>query len=156
MGGIHWGPAIDKNQNHIYFGVNDEFGTPYTLGGSGPQAGKQTSVGSWGALDPSTGSIQWQVANSTMTAPSGGTSVNGALAAANGVVFGGSMDNNGTMFAFDGNTGAVLWSYQSGATVYGGPAISSNGVVYWGNGYPYARLHFGTPGGTLYAFQVPQ
>jgi polyvinyl alcohol dehydrogenase (cytochrome) len=156
LGGIHWGPAIDKNQNHIYFGVNDEFGTPYTLGGSGPQAGKQTSVGSWGALDPSTGSIQWQVANSTMTAPSGGTSVNGALAAANGVVFGGSMDNNGTMFAFDGNTGAVLWSYQSGATVYGGPAIDSNGVVYWGNGYPHGRLLFGTPGGTLYAFQVPQ
>jgi outer membrane protein assembly factor BamB len=60
------------------------------------------------------------------------------------------------MFAFDGNTGAVLWSYQSGATVYGGPAIDSNGVVYWGNGYPHGRLLFGTPGGTLYAFQVPQ
>jgi polyvinyl alcohol dehydrogenase (cytochrome) len=156
LGGIHWGTAIDKNQSHVYVGVNDESGAAYTLGGSGSQAGQQTHVGSWAALDPSTGNIQWQVANPTMTAPVAGTSVNGPLSAANGIVFGGSMDANGTMFAFDANTGNVLWSYQSGATVYGGPAISSNGVVYWGNGYPYARLHFGTPGGTLYAFQVPQ
>jgi polyvinyl alcohol dehydrogenase (cytochrome) len=151
LGGIHWGTAVDRR--HIYVGVNDETGAAYTLGGSGAQAGQQTSVGSWAALDPSTGDIQWQVANPTMTAPIGGTSVNGPLSAANGVVFGGSMDTNGTMFAFDGDTGAVLWSFQSGATVYGGPAIA-NGEVYWGNGYPASRLRFGTPGGTLYAFQV--
>jgi polyvinyl alcohol dehydrogenase (cytochrome) len=151
LGGIHWGTAVDGK--HVYVGVNDEAGSPYTIGGTGPQAGQQTSVGSWAALNPSTGDIQWQVANPTMTAPVNLVSVNGPVSAANGVMFGGSMDTKGTMFAFDGDTGAVLWSFASGATVYGGPAIA-DGVVYWGNGYPYSRIQFGTPGGTLYAFQV--
>lgn len=152
LGGIHWGSAVD-GQN-VYVPVNDETGVAYTLGGSGAQAGQQTTVGSWAALDPSTGAIKWQVANPAMTAPTGnGTSVNGPVSTVNGLLFGGSMDANGTMFALDGKTGNVLWSFQSGATVYGGPAISK-GVVYWGNGYPNARLRFGTPGGTLYAFQA--
>jgi polyvinyl alcohol dehydrogenase (cytochrome) len=151
LGGIHWGTAVDRR--HIYVGVNDETAAPYTLSGSGPQSGQQTSAGSWAALDPSTGKIQWQIANPAMTASVAGASVNGPLSAVNGVVFGGSMDAQGTMFAFDGATGAVLWSFQSGATVYGGPAIA-DGVVYWGNGYPAARLRFGTPGGKLFAFEV--
>ena len=57
------------------------------------------------------------------------------------------------MFAIDGATGKVLWSFPSGGTVYGGPAIA-DGVVYWGNGYPASRLGFGTPGGKLYAFAI--
>jgi polyvinyl alcohol dehydrogenase (cytochrome) len=153
LGGIHWGTAVDPQ--HVYVGVNDELGVPYTLQGSGPQAGTSTSVGSWAAIDPGTGVVQWQIANPTMTAELGGTSVNSPLSAVNGVVFGGSMDPQGTMFAFDGATGKVLWSFASGATVYGGPAIGLDGTVYWGNGYPNSsRLLFGTPGGTLYAFRV--
>jgi polyvinyl alcohol dehydrogenase (cytochrome) len=153
LGGIHWGTAADAK--HIYVGLNDNYGTAYTLGGSGSQAGQSVTTGSWAALDPSTGEIQWQVADPAMSAPVGGTSVNGPVSAVNGVLFGGSMDSNGTMFAFNGDTGNVLWSYQSGATVYGGPAIAA-GIVYWGNGYPNSRLLFGSPGGTLYAFQVNQ
>jgi polyvinyl alcohol dehydrogenase (cytochrome) len=153
LGGIHWGTAVDGQR--IYTGVNNEFGSqnPYVLGGSGSQAGQSTTVGSWAALDPATGAIQWQVANPAMSAPINGSSVNGPVSTVNGVVFGGSMDTQGTMFAFDAATGNVLWSFQSGATVYGGPAIA-DGVVYWGNGYPSQRLRFGTPGGTLYAFAV--
>jgi polyvinyl alcohol dehydrogenase (cytochrome) len=152
FGGIHWGPAVDEH--HVYVGVNNETNTPYTLGGNGPKGGQQTSAGSWAALDPSTGHTEWQIANPAMTAPLNGASVNGPLAAVNGVVFGGSMDAQGTMFAFDGASGAVLWSFPSGGTVYGGAAVS-RGVVYWGNGYPTtSRLGFGTPGGKLYAFQI--
>ena len=149
LGGIHWGTATDGTR--IYTGVNDEMGTPYKLGGSGAQAGTKTSVGSWAALDPATGAIDWQVANPTMTAPLNGASVNGPVAVVNGVLFGGSMDADGTMYALDARSGKVLWSFQSGATVYGGPAIA-DGVVYWGCGYPASRLVFGTPGHTLYAF----
>jgi polyvinyl alcohol dehydrogenase (cytochrome) len=153
LGGIHWGTAVDAQG--IYVGVNDQTGAPYTLQGTGPQGGTTTSVGSWAALDPATGTVEWQVANASMTAPLGGASVNGPLSVANGVVFGGSMDSQGTMYAFDAATGAVLWSFASGGTVYGGPAIGADGTVYWGNGYPNsARLLFGTPGGKLYAFRV--
>ncbi len=150
-GGIHWGPAVDGQ--HVFVGVNDQKGGSYTLGGTGPQSGQSTNVGSWAALEPSTGSLQWQIANPAMTAPLNGGSVNGPLATVDGVVFGGSMDAQGTMFALDGASGAVLWSFQSGGTVYGGAAVAA-GVVYWGNGYPSSRLGFGTPGGKLYAFQV--
>ncbi|HTB75294.1 MAG TPA: PQQ-binding-like beta-propeller repeat protein, partial [Polyangiaceae bacterium] len=154
LGGIHWGTAVDSK--HVYVGVNNETGAPYMLQGTGPQAGQTTSVGSWAALDPATGVVDWQVANASMTVPAGGgASVNGPLSAANGVVFGGSMDAQGTMYAFDGATGAVLWSFASGGSVYGGPAVGADGTVYWGSGYPNAgRLQFGTPGGKLYAFAI--
>jgi polyvinyl alcohol dehydrogenase (cytochrome) len=153
LGGIHWGAAVDGV--HVYAGVNDESGMAYTLGGTHPDGGASTTtVGSWAALDPATGETLWQVPNPSMTAPLAGASVNGPLATVNGVVFAGSMDADGTMFALDGATGAVRWSFKSGATVYGGPAIVG-GVVYWGNGYPSSRLGFGTPGGTLYAFSIP-
>jgi polyvinyl alcohol dehydrogenase (cytochrome) len=151
FGGIHWGTAVDGL--HVYVGVNDDSGGSYSLGGAGPQKGQRTSVGSWAALDPSTGSIEWQVANPAMTAPLNGASVNGPLAVAGGVVFGGSMDSKGTMFAFDGTSGAVLWSFASGGAVYGGAAVAG-GVVYWGNGYPASRLGYGSHGGNLYAFQI--
>jgi len=153
LGGIHWGTASDAQR--IYVGVNDTFGTSYVLGGSGPQSGQTATVGSWAALDPSTGAIEWQIADPALTTPLNQTSVNGPVSAVNGVLFGGSMDAQGTMFAIDGATGAVLWSFASGATVYGGPAIA-NDTVYWGNGYPASHLQFGTPGGTLFAFHVAE
>ncbi len=153
LGGIHWGPAVDGD--HVYVGVNDNTGTAYKMGGKGPQAGVKTSVGSWAALDPATGKTVWQIANPAMTAPLNGASVNGPLAVVNGVVFAGSMDAKGTMYAIDGATGSVLWSFESGATVYSGPAIVG-GVVYWGVGYPASRpLGIGSSGKTqLYAFEL--
>jgi polyvinyl alcohol dehydrogenase (cytochrome) len=150
LGGIHWGTAVDSQR--IYVGVNDEVGSAYKLGGTGSQAGMTTSVGSWAALDPATGQILWQIANPTMTAPVNGASVNGPVTVINGVVLVGSMDDDGTMLALNAQTGDKLWSYASGATVYGAPAIV-DGVVYWGNGYPQ-RLFFGTPGNTLFAFSI--
>ena len=152
LGGIQWGAAVDSQ--HIYVGVNDEVGGAYTMGGKGPQAGKKTSVGSWAALDPVTGKTDWQIANPAMSAPLNGGSVNAPLAVVNGVVFGGSMDAKGMMYAIDGATGKILWSYESGGAVYGGPAIVG-GVVYWGVGYPSNRLGLGGSGPIqLYAFEL--
>jgi polyvinyl alcohol dehydrogenase (cytochrome) len=163
LGGIHWSTAVDSRA--VYVGVNDETGTAYTMGGSGPQAGMKTSVGSWAALDlagagpdggtSKQGRILWQIANPAMTAPLMGGSVNGPTTVINGVVFAGSMDSKGMMYALDSATGKILWSFMSGASVYSGPAVVS-GVVYWGVGYPPSRLGLGTSSTTnnLYAFDL--
>jgi polyvinyl alcohol dehydrogenase (cytochrome) len=149
LGGIHWGTATDAT--HVYVGVNDQTGTPYKLGGA-PDAG-ETPVGSWAALDPISGATLWQVADPALTAPLNGVSVNGPVTTVNGVVFGGSMDSDGMMYAFDGASGKVLWSFKSGGSVYGGAAVA-DGVVYWGSGYPPSRLGFGSTGQALYAFAL--
>jgi polyvinyl alcohol dehydrogenase (cytochrome) len=163
LGGIHWSTAADSHA--IYVGVNDETGTPYMMGGSGPQAGMKTSVGSWAALaldgaggdagTPNRGKILWQVTNPAMTAPLMGGSVNGPTTVINGVVFVGSMDRKGMMYALDAASGNILWSFMSGASVYSGPAVV-NGVVYWGVGYPSSRLGLGTSStsNNLYAFDL--
>jgi polyvinyl alcohol dehydrogenase (cytochrome) len=153
LGGIQWGTATDGAR--VYVGVNNEMGIKYKLGGAGDQAGMQTTVGSWAALDSATGATLWQVANPAMTAPLNGASVNGPLSVVNGVVFGGSMDNDGMMYAFDATSGKILWSFKSGGSVYGGAAIV-DGVVYWGSGYPSSRLGFGSDGKAIYAFALGQ
>jgi polyvinyl alcohol dehydrogenase (cytochrome) len=153
LGGIHWGTATDGAR--VYVGVNNQMGIKYKLGGAGDQAGVQTTVGSWAALDSATGATLWQVANPAMTAPLNGASVNGPLSVVNGVVFGGSMDNDGMMYAFDATSGKILWSFKSGGSVYGGAAIV-DGVVYWGSGYPSSRLGFGSDGKAIYAFALGQ
>jgi polyvinyl alcohol dehydrogenase (cytochrome) len=154
LGGIHWGTATDGAR--VYVGVNDQMGTKYTLGGPANAAdGGAIAVGSWAALDQASGATLWQVANPAMTAPLNGASVNGPLSVVNGVVFGGSMDTDGMMYAFDATSGKILWSFKSGGSVYGGPAIV-DGVVYWGSGYPSTRLGFGSTGKALYAFSLGQ
>ncbi len=89
--------------------------------------------GAWSALDPSTGTILW-----TTNAPgnlSDHSNTVGPVSVANGVVFGGSENVNGdTMFGLDAATGQILFSFSSGSSVAGGPAIT-NGVLYWGSGY---------------------
>jgi polyvinyl alcohol dehydrogenase (cytochrome) len=161
LGGIHWGTAVDRGR--VFAGCNDDSGGAYVISGNGSPAGpagdsapdsKTVTVGSWAALQAATGQPLWQVADPALTLPFNQMSVNGPVSVSNGVLFGGSMDAVGTMFAFDAETGAKLWSFQSGGTVYGGPAIA-HGLVYWGSGYPKGRLGFGTPSHKLYAFGTP-
>ena len=164
LGGIHWGTATDGI--HIYVGNNNGKGASVPLLGSGPGAGTMMTTGTWAALDPASGNVIWQIADPALSTPLSGGSVNGPVAVVNGIMFGGSMDMNGTMFALNTDTGDVLWQFQSGGTVYGGPAIV-DGVVYWGTGYPEKAstgqvvakrpLGFGISStqAQLYAFAIP-
>jgi polyvinyl alcohol dehydrogenase (cytochrome) len=156
LGGIHWGTATDGTA--IYMETNFEGSNPFLLGGKGKFAGMSVSTGIWSAIDTGSGNILWQIPNPALpTGTLNGASANGPVAVTNGVLFAGSMDANGTMFALNAATGDVLWSFQSGGTVYGGPAIA-NGVVYWGCGYPNGvgagsrPLGFGSTCHKLYAF----
>jgi polyvinyl alcohol dehydrogenase (cytochrome) len=125
--GIEFGTATDGRR--IYAAEADTAGLSYTLGGSGPYAGKTVTGGSWAAMDPATGKILWQTPD-----PQGAVDA-GFVSVANGVVYAGSMAAAGNnMYALDAATGKILWSFASGGTVTGGAAIV-DGSVYWGSGY---------------------
>jgi polyvinyl alcohol dehydrogenase (cytochrome) len=52
----------------------------------------------------------------------------------NGVVWYGSNDDNGHLFALDAENGNILLDFVTGGTVACGPSIV-NGIVYAGSGY---------------------
>jgi hypothetical protein len=56
------------------------------------------------------------------------------------------------MYAMDAATGAVLKDIEGEGASNAGPAISNDGVVYWGNGY--GRFFLGAPSTTFYAFSL--
>jgi polyvinyl alcohol dehydrogenase (cytochrome) len=125
--GIEYGTATDGRR--IYVAEADPAKLPYTLGGSGPYAGKTVTGGSWAALNPATGKILWQTPD-----PAGAADM-AFVSTANGVVYAGSVAATGTnMYALDAATGTILWSFASGGSVTGGAAIV-DGSVYWGSGY---------------------
>jgi polyvinyl alcohol dehydrogenase (cytochrome) len=119
----------------------------------------------WAALDPGTGALLWQTPDPSSTRPLVGFYANlawglgkgpgffaaamGPLTVANGVLFGGSMDPEGHMYAFDAKSGAILWSFASGGSVMSAPAVV-DGVVYWGSGY-----RTGFDANKMYAFALP-
>jgi len=103
---------------------------PITLTKPAPGSPTQTSGGFWAALDAATGNILWEQAD-----PAGPTfGAIGQTATANGVVFAGSSDKTGHVYALNGATGQILWSLATGGSVASGPSIV-NGTVYWGSGY---------------------
>ncbi|KAK3421932.1 hypothetical protein EUGRSUZ_G02524 [Eucalyptus grandis] len=110
---------------------------------------RMTTAGAWVALDVRSREILWSTANpSNETAPT-------LVSVASGVVFAGSVALEGPCMQWTPRR--AMWSYNSGATVYGGISISY-GCIYHGNGYKLgavAQLHPTWIGGTdLYALCV--
>ena len=137
LGGMEWGSASDGSR--IYVQIANLYGIPHAVG----------NAGLWAALDPATGAIVWQTAD-----PSGSIAL-GPLSVANGVVYANSMAGGPgapTMLALNAATGAILWSFASGASVNAGATIVDE-TVFWGSGY----THLGIPGYTgnnkFYAFK---
>jgi polyvinyl alcohol dehydrogenase (cytochrome) len=137
-GGIEWGSAVADGR--IYFADANTNHVPYTL-----PNGTSTDRGFFGALDATTGKILWETVDPSHDEDPG------ALATANGVVFGGSI--SGHMYALDGRTGQILWDYKGLGSSNAGPSIV-DGTVYWGNGYNNRFYPNGLSGKTLYAFSL--
>ena len=145
LGGLQWGSATDGQR--VYAAVANFERRTYRL----TPSGKLANGGSWGALDMATGQILWQTAD-----PMSSQFLQGVMAiatapvtVANGVLYGGSMDRAGHMYAMDAKTGVILWTFASGGSVNSGPAVV-DGVVYWGSGY--GRMGLGSHNNKLYAF----
>jgi len=143
-GGALWGTATDGTR--IYVAEGNSSDTPFTLRGTGAEAGQTCKGGAWSALNPATGRILWQTcdpADATDTA---------ALSVADGVVYAGSLARTGTnMYLLNAATGAIVWSFASGGSVAAGPAIVG-GSVYWGSGY--SKSGSGSASKRLYAFDL--
>lgn len=141
-GGMQWGSATDGAR--IYTSVVNSDGIQWTM-----PTGENTRTGFWAALDAATGKIAWQ----TRGKPAVPGAVRAGVTIANGVVFGGSFDAGGTMYALSAATGETLWSYRSGASIGTAPAIV-DGTVFWAAGYG----SFGMGGSAglrkLFAFSV--
>jgi polyvinyl alcohol dehydrogenase (cytochrome) len=75
----------------------------------------------------------------------------GAVSTANGVAYAGSY--SGHMYALDAASGKILFDFNSGGSVIGGPSIVT-GMVYWGSGF--AHISPGIPNNRLYAFGLPK
>jgi polyvinyl alcohol dehydrogenase (cytochrome) len=142
LGGLQWGSATDGKR--IYAAISNNEHKPWTL-----PNGQVTTAGLWSALDPTTGAILWQTAGT----PAVTTTNQGAVSVANGVVYAGTIDAAGTMYALKASTGETLWTFASGGSVNAGAAIV-NGTVYWGSGYGVRGIGL-TSNNKLYAFSVP-
>jgi polyvinyl alcohol dehydrogenase (cytochrome) len=161
LGGMEFGAATDERR--IYVQITNFDHASFRLV-AGEHAGETVNGGIWAALDPATGAILWQTPDPTSRRALRGNTVHpvwggghgpgffgvamGPLTIANGVLFGGSMDRAGHMYAFDAATGRILWSFASGGSVMSAPSVDG-GVVYWGSGYAS-----GFNNDKLYAFEL--
>ncbi|CAA2955112.1 Hypothetical predicted protein [Olea europaea subsp. europaea] len=136
-GGGTWGAATDKIR--VYTNIANSHKKNFTL----LPSKKVTTSGGWVAMDPGTGRILWSTAlpNNAMTNP---------VTVANGVLFAGSTYKTGPVYAINAKNGKILWSYETGASVYGGMSVSE-GCIYVGNGYQPPIFTSGT---SLFAFCV--
>jgi polyvinyl alcohol dehydrogenase (cytochrome) len=133
-GGLQWGSAVDGVR--VYTANPNSNSIAWT-----PKGASEPIVrGAWSGLNALTGELLWQTPDPNLPAGFGG-GPSGPVSTANGVVYGCSLDALGTMYAMNGATGAILWTFASGASCLSGAAIS-DGMVYWGTGY--GNFGFGT------------
>lgn len=122
LGGIQWGTASDGT--NVYIAISNSNNSSYKL-----INGQTVTWGFWSALDGANGKILWQTAD-----PTAGAWDTGSMSVANGVVYAGSMDSAGHLYALNSTTGQILWSYASGGSVIDGPSVVSANL-FWGSGY---------------------
>lgn len=139
MGGGTWGAATDGKR--VYTNIVNNAGKNFTL----LPSKHITTASGWVAMDADNGKILWSTAN-----PSNATS-SGPVTVAHGVLFAGSTHPQGPVYAMEVESGKILWSYNTGASVYGGASLS-NGCIYVGSGYNLIPTF--TAGTSLFAFRV--
>ncbi|KAK6155114.1 hypothetical protein DH2020_009362 [Rehmannia glutinosa] len=120
-GGGIWGAATDNKR--VYTNIGNGNKQNFTL----LPSNNTTTGGGWVAMDAPTGRVLWSTAvpNNAISNP---------VTVANGVLFAGSMHRTGPVYAVDAENGEILWSYETGASVYGGVSVSK-GCIYVGSGY---------------------
>ncbi|KAK7273799.1 hypothetical protein RIF29_14862 [Crotalaria pallida] len=144
-GGGIWGAATDEE--NVYTNIANTEAKNFTL----VPSHRITTSGGWVAMDARNGKIKWSIAN-----PSNVTGmISGPVSVANGVVFAGSPNAEGSIYAIDAQSGQVLWSFDTGVAVSGGVSIS-DGCIYVGQGLSLfaAPAGYNATAASLFAFCV--
>jgi polyvinyl alcohol dehydrogenase (cytochrome) len=105
------------------------------------------SGGAVAMMDGATGNIVWKTMSPDKKPNYGPITVTGR--GDDRLVFAGS--TAGFIRAYDAKDGRILWEYDTGGAVGGGPTVV-DGVVYVGSGYAFLRI--GKPNKKLYAFSL--
>ncbi|KAH7447712.1 hypothetical protein KP509_01G118300 [Ceratopteris richardii] len=142
-GGGNFGMATDGQR--VYTNIVNNKHLNFTLIPDGVTLG-----GGWVGMDASTGKVLWSTAD-----PVNGTDY-GPVTVANGVLFVGSVNEAGPVYALNALTGRILWQAFTNATVYGGFSVL-DGCAYVGSGYSVnsgSGKNF-TRGDSLHAYCIP-
>lgn len=160
LGGASWGSATDRK--HVFTNIANFYNLDFpllSLDGHTKHVTTTTTTkgGGWVALDAMTGNLLWAVANPAPNINSsidGGAPAFGPVSTSHGVLWATSFDADGHVYALHARTGAILWSYHTGATVYGGFSVGDS-CVYVGHGYSESAAIGGANGTFLFAFCLP-
>jgi glucose dehydrogenase len=133
LGGSMWGMTTDGER--VFTNVVNFYQENFTL----VPSNVLTTAGGWVAMNASSGKVLWSVAVPDSSLPYG------PLSSANGVVFAPGMGPpNGTMYALDPKSGAVLWRQKVPGYLQGGASIS-DGCIYFGEGLHPANVSVAIP-----------
>jgi polyvinyl alcohol dehydrogenase (cytochrome) len=160
LGGLHWGIASDNER--IYVAVSNSDGANWLLTNS-----TTVRCGGWGAFNKITGHAEWRISNpacwdSSSNGRRTSSFANGPPLSVNDIVLVTSSDtryvNNtpvpgagGWVYALNKTNGAILSSFETKASVYGGFS-ADNKCAYVGSGY---RPLFGSSvGDSVYGWCV--
>ncbi|EFJ31633.1 hypothetical protein SELMODRAFT_408373 [Selaginella moellendorffii] len=135
-GGAIWGAAADNTR--IYTNIVNRDGLNFTL----IPSSNVTRGGGWVAMDANTGAILWSTANPT------GALAYGAVAISNDVLFVGSFEDAGYIYALDARNGRIVWRGMTNSKQGGGFSVA-DGCAFVGSGYMPP-----TTGDSIYAFCV--
>jgi alcohol dehydrogenase (cytochrome c) len=173
LGGKNWMPMAYNQGTGLFYVPSNEWGMDiwnepitYKKGAAYLGAGLtikpifEDHIGSLKAIDPNTGETKWEYKN---PAPLWG----GVMTTAGGLVFTGTPE--GFFKAFDADTGAELWSFQTGSGVVGQPiTFEMEGEQYvtvvsgWGGAVPLwggevaKTVNYLNQGGMVWTFKLPR
>ena len=171
LGGKNWQPMAYSQQTGLFYIPANEWGmdlwnepVTYKKGAAYLGAGftikplYEDYIGALRAVDPKTGDIVWEYKN---YAPLWG----GVLTTAGNLVFTGTPE--GFLKAFNAETGAELWKFQTGSGIVGSPITwEMDGEQYiavasgWGGAVPLwggdvaKRVNYLNQGGSLWVFKL--
>ena len=114
-----WSPSYDPDRNLVFVPVLEQGMIFFPSGHTLPSTGGRSFYTAVRALDADTGKLVWEHRQEPRAEDDNSS---GLLSTRGGVVFGA---DHGSLFALDSRSGNLLWSVDTGGTIYGAPVTYS-------------------------------